>query len=154
MSKKDISYFLRKNETKIVEIEAPPSIKDNDGKPIMMQVRVLMQEEIDKIYDNYTTKKTATDKKKKPLVDGGELVVKKERDSGAALRHVVAEALVYPEIKSHEFMEFYNCYDMSEILYKVFPTSEEFNYVITEVLKALGISNEEDDEDDFEKAKN
>lgn len=159
MSKKTLDYFLKKHEPKIVEIEAPESFVDENGKRIMMRVRILTQEEIDRIYDSYTKKATAFDgtgRKKKPLVDGGELVVRRDRDSGAALRHVVAEALVDPEIKSQVCMEFYNCYDISEILYKVFPLSEDFNYVVTEVLKALGITNDDDEneEDDFESAKN
>lgn len=158
MSKKTLDYFLKKHEPKIVEIKAPESFIDDDGNRIVMKVRVLTQEEIDHIYDNYTRKATAFDgsgKKRKPLVDGGELVVRRERDSSAALRHVVAEALVEPDIKSQVCMEFYNCYDISEILYKVFPLSKDYNYVVTEVLKVLGISNDdENEEDDFESAKN
>lgn len=154
MSNKNLKYFLKHRDPEIVEIKAPDGFVGEDGKPLMMKVRVLTQEEIDHIYENYTTKRTATDKKKKPLVDGGELVVRRDRDSGAALRHVVAEALIDPDLTSDEVMKFYDCYDASMIVYKMFPTTEEFNYVITEVLKALGISGEEDDEDDFEKAKN
>lgn len=154
--KNKLSYFLRKREDQFREFEAPASFKDENGKPIMMKVRILSQEEMDNIYEKYTNKQIARDgKKKSPIVQNGMLVEKQARDYGSAMRHLVAEAIVDPDLKSSEAMEFFDCYDMSEIIYKVFPSSEEYNYVVNKVLEILGLTNDIDEEsDDVEKAKN
>ena len=155
MEKNKLSYFLRKPGPQYKEFEAPSTIKDEDDKPVMIKVRVLTQEEIDKIIENYTTKHTARDgKKKTPIVQNGVLVEKQDRNSGSAMRHLVAEAIVDPDLKSQAAMDFFECWDMSEIIYKVFPTPDEYNYVVNKVLEILGLSNDNDDEDDVEKAKN
>ena len=151
--KKDLSYFLRNNEPKIVEIEAPPTIKDAEGKPVMMQVRELPQEKIDEIFDMYTSKRPERDKRKNPLVVNGEVAMRKDRDASRAVRHLVAEALVYPDLHSEEVQKFFSCFELSEILYKVFPAPDEYQYVVNSVLEVLGLTDDTDD-DDVEKAKN
>ena len=153
MDNKNLAYFLKKREPKIVEVEAPPTITDENGNPVMMKVRVLTQEELDKIYDNYTTERPERDKRKNPVVVNGNIVMRRDRDNGKALRHLVAEALVFPNLKSEEVQKTFNCYDQSEIIYKVFPTIEEYSYVIRTVLDAIGISDDAE-EDDIENAKN
>ena len=153
--KKDISYFLRDNSTpKIVEIEAPSTITDAEGKPVMMQVKVLSQEQIDKIFDMYTTKRTERDKRKNPLVVNGEVAMRKDRDSNKAMRHLVAEALVFPDLHSQEVMDFYKCYELPDLVYKMFPSPDEFQYVTNAVLEVLGIIDDTEEDDDVEAAKN
>ena len=112
-------------------------------------------EEMDKIIENYSTKRAARDgKKKTPIVQNGVLVEKQERNYARAMRHIVAEAIVDPNLKSPEAMEFFECYDMSDIIYKAFPTPDEYNHVVNNVLEILGLSNDTDDEDDVKAAKN
>lgn len=151
--KKDLNYFLRENKPEIVEIEAPSTIKDENEKPVMMQVRVLPQEEIDKIFDMYTYKRPEKDRRKNPVVVNGEVAMRKDRDSQRAVRHLVAEALVYPDLHSEEVQNFFKCYELSEILYKVFPAPDEYQYVVNSVLEVLGLTDDTQD-DDVENAKN
>ena len=55
MKDKNLSYFMRedlKNED-IVEMPGPGSIQDENGNPVMFQIKRLRRERVDKIYDHY-----------------------------------------------------------------------------------------------------
>ena len=96
----------------------------------------------------------ATDKKGNPLIAMGEVVWKTEKDNARATRHMIAEALVYPDIKDPELMKYYNCNDVSEMALKVFSSADEYQHVLRIVMQALGLSNEVNDDEDLADAKN
>jgi hypothetical protein len=97
----------------------------------------------------------------RPLVEDGKVVMKETKDNAKALRHVIVEALVYPDLKDKELMDFFHCADATEMPLKVF-TNEEYGFVTNLVSGILGIteSDEEEtdgkteDEADLEDAKN
>ncbi len=60
--KKDLKYFIRSREPEVVTVPGPDSIKDEEGKVLQLEIKVLSQEEITKINDMYRTKSMATDK--------------------------------------------------------------------------------------------
>lgn len=157
MKNKNLSYFMReelKNED-IVEIPGPESIQDENGDPVMFQIKRLRRERVDKIYDRYRTLKPALDKNKKPYVVDGKMVMMEEKDYAKALRHVMAEALVYPNLRDEELMKFYDCIDVTEMPVKVF-TQKEYSEVIKMLNHVLRIDDEDEEEqkDDLETAKN
>lgn len=151
---KDLKYFMRPKEEKVVTIPAPERYKDDEGNVIQMEVRILTQEEIQTINDNYKRHGMATDKKGNPIIYNGEVVWKTERDSAKATRHVIVEALKYPNLKDPELMEYYGCLDLTDMPLKVFSSSDEYQYVVKAVLQALGMMAGMDEEDDLEAAKN
>ena len=53
--KRDLRVFMRESAKteEIVTVPGPDSIKDEDGKPIMLEIKVLSNETIQKINDNY-----------------------------------------------------------------------------------------------------
>lgn len=157
MENKNLSYFMReelKNED-IVEIPGPESILDENGKPVLFQIKRLRRDRVDKIYDRYRTLKPALDKNKKPYVVDGKMVMMEEKDYAKALRHVMAEALVYPDLRDEELMKFYDCIDVTEMPVKIF-TQKEYSEVIKMLNHVLGIDDEDEEEqkDDLESAKN
>ncbi len=157
MKNKNLSYFMReelKNED-IVEIPGPESILDENGNPVLFQIKRLRRERVDKIYDRYRTLKPALDKNKKPYVVDGKMVMMEEKDYAKALRHVMAEALVYPNLRDEELMKFYDCIDVTEMPVKIF-TQKEYSEVIKMLNHVLAIDDEdeEEQEDDLESAKN
>lgn len=154
---KNLSYFMReelKNED-IVEMAGPDSIKDENGNPVVFQIKRLRRDRVDKIYERYKTLKPALDKNKKPYVVDGKMVMKEEKDYAKALRHVIAEALVYPNLRDEKLMKFYDCIDVTEMPVKVF-TQKEYTEVIKMINHVLGIDDEDEEEqqDDVESAKN
>ena len=156
---RSLRVFMResaKNE-EIVQAPGPDSILDEDGKPIMLEIKVLSSETIQKINDNYKTKVIATDKKGQPYIANGEVAFKVTRDHVKASQHILAEALVYPDLRDPELMAFFECNSIAEMPLKVFPRPDEYAHVSQVVMAALGLSSEPEAEETsgaIEQAKN
>ncbi len=84
----------------------------------------------------------------------GEVVWKTERDSARASRHMIVEALQFPNLKDKELMEYYGCVDITEMPLKVFPKADEYQHVSRMVMQALGLASAVGDGEDIETAKN
>lgn len=153
-SKRDLRYFMRNTEPEIVSAPGPDTFKDENGKVIMFEIKVLTQEEITNINENYRRRSMATDKKGNPLIAMGEVVWKVEKDSARASRHMLVEALQYPNLKDPKLMEHYGCVDVTDMPLKVFPRADEYQHVTRIVMQALGLTSEIDDEEDLSDAKN
>ena len=64
---------------------------------------------------------------------------------------------MYPDLKSQELMDFYNCTDIAEMPLKVFPRVDEYSHVSRAVMAALGLASEpekEEQENTLDEAKN
>ena len=109
--KKDLKYFMRSTEPEVITAPGPESFKDEEGNVIQFEIKVLTQEEINKINEAYRKRSMATDKKGNPLIAMGEVVWKTEKDSAKASRHLLVEALQYPNLKDPELMKYYGCVD-------------------------------------------
>lgn len=136
---KDLKYFMREKKEEIISVPGPASFKDDDGNVIEFEIRVLDNATIQKINDSYRKRSIATDKKGQPYIANGTVVYKEEKDSARATRHIIVEALKYPDLKDEKLMEYYGCHDITEMPNKVFPKAEEFAHVSRIVFAALGI---------------
>lgn len=154
MAKKDLKYFMRSTEAEIVTAPGPKSFKDEDGNVIPFEIKVLTQAEINQINDNYRKRSMATDKKGNPLIAMGEVVWKTEKDSAKASRHMIVEALQYPDLKDPELMKYYNCVDVTDMPLLVFSKSDEYQHVSRIVMQALGLASTVNDDEDMKDAKN
>lgn len=152
--KKDLKYFMRSNEPEIVTAPGPDSFKDESGNVIQFEIKVLSQAEITKINNAYRKRGIATDKKGNALIANGEVVWKTESDNARATRHMIVEALQYPNLKDDELMKYYKCNDITEMPLHVFPKTDEYQHVMRIVLQALGITAPVDDGEELEAAKN
>ena len=150
---KDLKYFMRKQEDEIVTAPAPPSFKDEKGNPVNLEIKVLGNAEIQRINDSYRTRAMATDRKGNPLISMGEIVWKTDRDSAKASRHILVEALVYPNLKDKELMSYYKCTDVTDMPMLVFSKADEYAHVSRAVMMALGLGDFAEDED-LQEAKN
>lgn len=158
-AKKDLRYFMRESAKteEIVTAPGPDTILGEDGKVIELEIKVLNQAAIQKINEGYRKRGIATDKKGQPYIANGEVVYKVEKDSGRAVRHIIAEALVYPNLKDPELMAFFECQDITEMPLKVFPRADEYAHVSRVVMAALGMGPAEvpqDDDGEVNDAKN
>lgn len=154
MEKKNLKYFMRDTKDEIVTAPGPDSFKDENGKVIDFEIKVLSQETINKINEAYRKRSMATDKKGNPLIAMGEVVWKVEKDNARASRHIIAEALQYPNLKDPELMKHYNCADMAEMPLKVFSRADEYQHVSRIVMQALGLMETPDDSAELDAAKN
>lgn len=151
---KDLKYFMREREEQIVTAPGPDTFVDENGEVIELEIRVLSHAEITKINNNYRKRTIATDKKGQPYIANGEVVFKTEKDNAKATRHIIAEALVYPNLKDKALMDFYHCVDFTDMPLHVFPNAEEFAHVTRVVLTALGLMDGAPDDAVIEEAKN
>ena len=155
MANRDLKAFMRESvkTEEIVTAPGPDSIKDADGKTIMLEIRVLSATAIRKINDMYTQRVMAVDKKGVPYIQNGEVAFKTTLDSQKAAGHILAEALVYPDLKDPELMKFFDCLEYAEMAAKVFPRTDEYAHVNQVVMAALGVGREPSNEEN-EKALN
>lgn len=151
--KKDLKYFMRSTEPEVITAPGPESFKDEEGNVIQFEIKVLTQEEINKINEAYRKRSMATDKKGNPLIAMGEVVWKTEKDSAKASRHLLVEALQYPNLKDPELMKYYGCVDVTDMPLKVFPKADEYQHVSRIVMQALGLASAINDDEELEAAK-
>lgn len=154
MAKKSLKYFMRSTEPEVVSAPGPETFRDEEGNVVMFEIRRLPQEEIARINDAYRRRSMATDRKGNPLIANGEVVWKTEKDSARASRHIIVEALQYPDLKDPELMEHYGAVDITDMPLKVFSTADEFQHVTRIVMEALGLIPGVSDGEDLDAAKN
>jgi len=147
MSKRDLRAFMREVKDEIIFAPGPDTILGEDGQPIMLEIKALSAKAVQEINDKYITRVMAVDKRGKPYMNGNEVAFKTTSDTQRATGHILAEALVYPDLKDPELMAFYNCYDFTQMANNVFPRTDEFAHVNRAVLAALGIGREADNDD-------
>ena len=116
---KNLKYFMREasDVEKVVTVPAPESFKDEDGKVIQLEVKVLSSERIREINEAYHTRSIALDSKGNPYISGGNVVFRDERDNAKATRHIIVEALQYPKLNDPELMKYYNCVDVLSLIH-------------------------------------
>lgn len=154
-SKKDLKYFMRSTEPQVVHAPGPASFKDAEGNVIEFEIKVLSQAKLDEINDGYRRRTIATDKRGNPIVANGEVVYRTEKDNARTTRHMIVEALQYPDLKDPQLMEHYGCHDITEMPRLVFSRPDEYQHVLRIVMNALGLGDEaENDEKLLEEAKN
>ena len=151
---KDLKFFMRKKEAEIITALGPDSILGEDGNPLPFEIKVLTNTEIQKINENYRKRSIALDKKGNPFIAGGEVVFKTERDNARAVRHMIADALIYPNLKDEKLMEYYNCHDITEMPLLVFPRSDEYAHVTNIIMSALGMGGDTSEAETLAVAKN
>lgn len=158
MSNLSMKFFMREELKKdeIIEVPGLKTFCDTEGKPIPLQIKVLGVEEINKIKNIYTKTKVVIDDKGKRLYDkSGNPVMATECNNTEATNRMIVEALVLPNLKDPELMEYYDCKDCVEMPMKVFKKSDAYSYISKEVIKVCGLSGSELSDDELiEEAKN
>lgn len=156
MAGKNLSYFMREEakQEQVVSVPGPDTIKDENGNVVQIEIRKLSNDTITKINEMYETKTLLKDKKGNFVVQNGVAVYKIDRDRNKAARHLMVEALVYPDLKDKKLMEFFGCVDITDMPLKVFPDNKEFAHVSRQVLKVLNLVDNDSDEKELEDAKN
>lgn len=153
---KNLSYFMRESAKKeqIVTVPGPDTIRDENGKVVNLEIKKLGNDTIAKINEMYETKTLLKDGKGNFVVQNGVAVFKIDRDRNRAARHMMVEALVYPDLKDPKLMEFFGCVDVTDMPLKVFSDNQEYLHVSQQVLKVLNLVEDEPDEAEIEEAKN
>lgn len=157
MATKNLKYFMREEskQEQVFSVPAPARFTDEKGEVVQMEIKKLHNEKIAEINNMYKSRTPMKDKKGNYIVQNGEVVFKTEKDNVKATRHIIVEALVYPDLKDPEIMKFFECVDITDMPLKVFPDNDEFGYVSQKVMEVLGLVDEaENNDQEVKDAKN
>lgn len=138
---KNLHYFMRESakEESVVTVPGIESIKDEHGKVVPFEVKKLSRKSVQEITGKYETQEIVYDTNKKPYVVDGEVVCRTKNDHARASRHLIVEALQYPNLKDPAMMDFFKCYDVTDMPLLVFPQADEYAQVINIVMRTLGL---------------
>ncbi len=148
----DLKYFMREElkEDEVVEVEGVSTFKDNNGNIIPFKIKRLGIDKINELRKKYSINKVLADDKGKRILDkSGKPIIEKEIDDTRLTNRMIVEALVFPDLKDKELMKFYGCFDIDDMPFKVFKRSKDYQYIASEVLKVLGIGEEEPSDDEL-----
>ena len=153
---KDLKYFMKEHKEEIVSVPGPATFTDENGETIMLEIRTMSNKEIRKINEYYRKRTIALNEDGAPYINGNEVVFMTEDDHTKASGHIIAEALVYPNLKDRQLMDFYNCIDISEIARTVFSRADDYLHVQRAVFAALGLTKDTkpNESEALEEAKN
>lgn len=144
----NLHYFMRESAKEEIVITVPgiESIKNEHGEIVPFEVKKLSRKSVQEIFAKYETQEIIYDANKKPYVVDGEVVCRTKVDPDRALRHLVVEALQYPNLKDPAMMDFFKCYDVTDMPLQVFSQGDEYKYVMDTVLQAIGIHHPADEQ--------
>ncbi len=157
MASKNLKYFMRDvaKEEQVITVQGLESIKDENGNIVPLRIKKLHNSKINEIHEMYRERKPLKDKKGNYVIQNGEVVYALQKDNARALRHIIVEALEYPNLRDDDLMKFFGCVDITQMPLLVFPDAGEYAYITKKVMEVLEmIDPAEDESREIEDAKN
>ena len=139
-----------------VEFPGVPTFTDEKGNPVPFIIKQLSMKEIKEIRNLYKTTEVFRDKKNgnRPVVENGQVVVRKDYDAERAGLHIMVDAFVQPKLDDPELMEFYKVNDRLDMPETLFADRDDFRYANKCVMEACGLTAKQDEEETVKKLKN
>ena len=139
-----------------VEFPGVPTFTDEKGNPVPFIIKQLSMKEIKEIRNLYKTTEVFRDKKNgnRPVIENGQVAVRKDYDAERAGLHVMVDAFVQPKLDDPELMEFYKVNDRLDMPETLFADRDDFRYANKCVMEACGLAAKQDEEETVEKLKN
>ena len=138
-----------------MEFPGVATFTDDKGNPVPFIIKRLSMKEIKEIRNLYKTTEVFRDKKNgnRPVIENGQVVVRKNYDADRAGLHMIVDAFVQPKLDDPELMEFYGVNDRLDMPETLF-NREELRYVNKCVMEACGLLEKQDEEETVKKLKN
>ena len=155
-SSKSLKFFMKEEKEEIITAPAPEGFVDEEGNLLELEIKIIPNARVQEIFQNYTKRSVARNNKGVPYVAANnEALYTVDRDNARAVRHIIVESLVYPNLRDPELMKFYKCNDITEMPNKVFPKTAQYAHVSKMIMDALGLGdNVADEEGLIDDAKN
>lgn len=157
MAERTLAYFMRETAKKqeIVEVPALNPSKMKTDRWYHLRLRCLPKRKL-------TTSMTSIGQEQCCAIKRANQSLTGDRQYLISIQTVTALSGAlwwkhwFIHLHNKELMEFFDCYDFSEMPLKVFPNPKEYDQVANIVLSALGILEEEneDSESEVQEAKN
>lgn len=148
MSNSSIKDFMRNRakEEEVVDVLAPETFIDSDGKRVTIKLKRLSTNHINKIFEQYNYTRSAKDEKGNLIIRNNRVVQENYSDFNSYLLRLIVDSLVFPDLHDKELMAFYGCVDVMDMPHAVFASNAEFSYVQDIILQLAGtIAGEEAD---------
>ena len=96
---------------------------------------------------------STSDKKNgnRPVIENGQVAVRKDYDAERAGLHIMVDAFVQPKLDDPELMEFYKVNDRLDMPETLFANRDDFRYANKCVMEACGLAAKQDEEETVEK---
>lgn len=129
---------------------------EKTGKAIPFVIKRLSAKDIKEIRDIYKTAEVFRDKKNggRPMVENGQIVMKKEYDAERAGLHIMVDAFVQPKLDDPELMKYYGVIDRLDMPEIIFADREDYRYANECVMIACGLKDPEPETETVDKIKN
>ena len=149
-----INAFMRPElkEQTIVEIPGIKTFVDENGEPIPFKIRVITTADLERIRKGCRIRKIAKDSKGKPIFQSGVIQYSEEYDGNAMSKHMIEEALVFPDLHDKELLAYYGVNSAIELVDKLFQKLDDYTYILNKIQEVSGISD--DGDEIIEEAKN
>lgn len=127
-----------------------------NGYPVPFIIKQLSMKEIKEIRNLYKTTEIFRDKKNanRPVIENGQVVVRKDYDAERAGLHIMVDAFVQPKLDDPELMEFYKVNDRLDMPETLFADRDDFRYANKCVMEACGLAAKRDEEETVKNLKN
>ena len=111
-----------------VEFPGVATFTDEKGNPVPFIIKQLSMKEIKEIRNLYKTTEIFRDKKNanRPVIENGQVVVRKDYDAERAGLHIMVDAFVQPKLDDPELMEFYKVNDRLDMPETLFADRDDF----------------------------
>lgn len=141
----DLSRFLKKNKVKKENIKIPATISltDDDGNPLLWEIRPMTTREDSAIRDECT---------KEVQVTGKPGLFRPKFDGNRYLAKMAASCIVYPNLNNKELQDSYGVMGAENLLLEMIDDPGEFNKFMNQIQEYHGFG--ETFQDKVETAKN
>lgn len=142
-----IKDFMRKelNEEQRIQIPGVKTFSDAEGNPIPITIRLITTSDLKQIRKACHIRKPAKDNKGKLVFQGGQLQYDDQYDGNAISDEMIVQALVFPNMRDKELLDFYKCNSSVELVHKMFWRLDEYTYLIEKIQEASGIDAGDDE---------
>lgn len=136
---------LKNDNTEILTFKGVDTFKDSEGNPIPLKFKKLTEKEVEKLRKEFTTRTPAVDKNGKYIIRNGRIINDIETDLDSFSDAIIAESMVYPDLKDKSLYDYYNVYSKIELLNVLFK-GDDYKYVDSCAAQACGMSPIDEDE--------
>ena len=139
-----------------MEFPGVEAFASSKGEPIPFIVKQLSMKEIKEIRNLYKSTEVFRDKKNggRPVIENGQVIVRKDYDAEKAGLHIMVDAFVQPKLDDPELMDFYGVNDRLDMPETIFADREVFRYANKCVMEACGLVTKQDEEETVTELKN
>lgn len=154
----NLKAFMKEELKSRGEMEFPGIAKfaDKDGNPIPFVIKQLSMKDIKEIRNLYKKTEIFRDKKNgnRPVIENGQVVVRKDYDAERAGLHIMVDAFVQPKLDAPELMDYYGVLDRLDMPETIFSERDDFRYANECVMQACGLKEKTDETEMVEEIKN